>query len=111
MPFCSARMVIGAGMMPVLVAIEILDERLDAAVVAHLLALLDRMAHVGQHDVDAGIEERELAQAMLERREVELHHREGLGATGRNVTSVPRWPFASPTTASGATASPWANSM
>src|ERR1700681_977234 len=29
----------------------------------------------------------------------------------RNVTSVPRLPLASPTTMSGATASPWANSM
>ena len=37
------------------------------------------MALVGEHDGDAGVEERELAQAMLERREIELHHREGLG--------------------------------
>ncbi|MHC2701523.1 hypothetical protein ACVMHZ_004656 [Bradyrhizobium liaoningense] len=29
----------------------------------------------------------------------------------RNVTSVPRLPGASPTTFSGATASPWANSI
>ena len=60
-----------------LVAVEIFHERLDAALVAHLLALLDRVAHVGQHDGDAGIEERELAQPMLQRREVELGHGEG----------------------------------
>ncbi len=53
-----------------LVAVEIFDEFLDAAVVMHRLALLDRVAHVGQHDIDAGIEERELAQAMLERGEI-----------------------------------------
>ena len=62
-----------------LVAVEIFHELLDAAVVAHLLALLDGVAHVGQHDVDAGIEEGELAQAMLERREIIFDVREGLG--------------------------------
>ena len=60
-----------------LVAIEIFDERLDAAFVAHRFALLDRMAHVGKHDIDAGIEERELAQPVLQRGEVELRHGEG----------------------------------
>ena len=49
-----------------LVAIEIFDEGLDAALVDHLLALLDRVAAVGQHDADAGIEEGEFAQAMLQ---------------------------------------------
>ena len=62
-----------------LVAVEVFDECLDAALVAHLLALLDRVALVGEHDADARVEERELAQAMLERREIELDHREGLG--------------------------------
>ncbi len=61
-----------------LVAVEIFDERLDAALVAHLLALLDRVAHVGEHDGDAGIEEGELAQPVLQRREIELRHGEGL---------------------------------
>ena len=51
-----------------LVAVEIFDELLDAAVVTHLLALLDRVTHVGENDVDAGIEEGEFAQPMLERR-------------------------------------------
>ena len=62
-----------------LVAVEIFDECLDPALVAHLLALLDRVTHVGEHDGDAGIEEGEFAQPVLERREVELRHREGLG--------------------------------
>ena len=62
-----------------LVAVEIFDEFLDAAVVMHRLALLDRVAHVGQHDIDAGIQERELAQAMLQRREIIFDVGEGLG--------------------------------
>src|SRR5215472_4032711 len=61
-----------------LVAIEIFDELLDAAIVVHLLALLDRMAHVREYDVDAGIEEGELAQAMLQRREIIFDVLEGL---------------------------------
>ena len=61
-----------------LVTVEIFHERLDAALVAHLLALLDRIAHVGENDQHAGIEEREFAQTVLERREIELDHGEGL---------------------------------
>jgi hypothetical protein len=61
-----------------LVAVEIFDELLDAAVVTHLLALLDRVAHVGQYDIDAGIQERELAQTMLQRREIVFDIGEGL---------------------------------
>ena len=61
-----------------LVAVEIFDEGLDAALVAHLLALLDGVAHVGQHDGDAGIEEGEFAQPVLQRGEIELRHGEGL---------------------------------
>src|SRR5213082_592643 len=62
-----------------LVAVEILHELLDAADIAHLLALLDRVAHVGEHDIDAGIQERELAQAMLQRRKIIFDVGEGLG--------------------------------
>ncbi len=62
-----------------LVAIEIFDEFLDAAGILHHLALFDRVAHVGQLDVDAGIEEREFAQAMLERREIIFDVAEGFG--------------------------------
>ncbi len=62
-----------------LVAVEILDEFLDAALVEQFFALLDRVAHVGQHDVDAGIQEREFAQAMLQRREIVFDIGEGLG--------------------------------
>ena len=61
------------------VAVEIFHERLDAALVVHLLALLDRVALVGQHDADAGIEERELTQPMLDGRPVEFDHGEGFG--------------------------------
>ena len=62
-----------------LVAVEVFDEFLDAALVHHLLALLDRVAHVGEHDVDAGIEEREFAQAMLQRGEIIFDIGEGFG--------------------------------
>ena len=50
MPSRSALIMIGAGISERLVAVEIFDELLDAALVAQLLALLDRVAHVGQHD-------------------------------------------------------------
>ncbi len=60
-----------------LVAVEEFHERLDAALVAHLLALLDRVAVVDERDGDAGIEEGELAQPVLQRGEVELDHGEG----------------------------------
>ena len=53
-----------------LVAIEISDELLHPAAVMHLLALLDSVTHVREHDIDAGIEESELAQAVLQRREI-----------------------------------------
>ncbi len=62
-----------------LVAVEKFNESLDAAVIFHFLALFDRVAHVGQHDIDARIEERQFAQAMLERIEIELDHGESLG--------------------------------
>ena len=61
-----------------LVAIQIFDEFLDAAFVAQRLALLDRVTHVGQHDGDAGIEEGEFAQPVLQRGEVELRHGESV---------------------------------
>ena len=60
-----------------LVAVEIFDESLDAALVAQLLTLFDRMAHVGQHNGDARIEKREFAQPVFQRGEVELGHGEG----------------------------------
>ena len=62
-----------------LVAVEIFDEFLDAADIVHLLALLDRVAHVREHDIDAGIQERELAQAMLQRGEIIFDIGEGFG--------------------------------
>ena len=58
------------------VAVDILDEGLDPALVAQLFALLDRVAQVGEHDQHARIEEGELAQPVLERREIELGHGE-----------------------------------
>ena len=94
-----------------LVAVEIFDERLDAALVAQLLALLDRVPHVGEHDRDAGIEEGELAQPVLQRGEIELGHGEGLRA--RQEASprcrACRWPRRRPTAARRA--SPSRNSM
>ena len=42
----------------------------------------------------AGVEERQLAQAMLQRREVELGACVNVSVLGRNVTSVPRLPLA-----------------
>jgi hypothetical protein len=60
-----------------LVAVEIFDEFLDAADILHFLTLLDRVAHVGQHDIDAGIQEGELAQAVLERCEIIFDIAEG----------------------------------
>src|SRR4029078_4205935 len=61
-----------------LVAVEVFDELLDAALVTHLLALLDRMPHVGQQDGDAGVDKSEPAQPVLQRGEIELGHGEGL---------------------------------
>ncbi len=73
-----------------LVAVEISHERLDAALVDHLLALLDGVALVGQHDADAGIEERQFAQAVLQRRPVEFGHGEGLlGGQERHLGAAP----------------------
>ena len=58
-------------------AIEIAHERLEAALVKKLLALDLGMARIGKNDAHAGIEEGELAQAMFDRRVIELDHREG----------------------------------
>ena len=62
-------------------AVEIAHEGLEAAFVMQQLALRLGAARVGQHDMHAGIEKGELAQAMLERREIELGLGEGRGAT------------------------------
>ena len=67
----------------VLGAVEELDESAQAALIAHLLGLRLDAAMVGEHDAHAGIEEGELAQAMLQRGVIELDHGEGLGATAR----------------------------
>ena len=63
-------------------AVEIAHEGLEAAFVVELLALGLGVTQIGQHDVHAGIEEGEFAQAMLDRRIVELDHGEGLGRGG-----------------------------
>ena len=60
-------------------AVEIAHEGLEAALVVELLALRLGVAQVGQDDAHAGIQEGELAQAVLDRRVVELDHGEGLG--------------------------------
>ena len=64
-----------------LVAVEIFDEFLNAADIVHRLALLDGVAHVGEYDIDAGVQERELAQAMLQRGEIILDIGEGFGGS------------------------------
>ncbi len=61
-------------------AVEPADEGLDAAVVVHLLAPLLDAAAVGERDLDAGVEEGELAQPVLQRRPRELGLRERAGA-------------------------------
>ena len=63
-----------------LVAVEIPDKGLDAALVAQLLGFLDGVPPVGEDDPDAGIEEGELAQPVLQRGVVELGHGESLRA-------------------------------
>ena len=83
----SPRSRIGRGDQRRLGAVEIAHEGFEAAVVVqHDLLLLDA-ALVGQNDRHAGIEEGELAQAMLERGEVEFGLGEGLRA--RAGTSLP----------------------
>ena len=72
-------------------AVEIAHERLDPAVVVQRRFLALDAARIDELDRHARIEKRELAQAMLQRREVELGLGEGR-VDGRNVTSVPRLP-------------------
>ena len=61
-------------------AIEVADESAQPALIAHFLDLGLDAAIVRQHDAHARIQEGELAQAMLERRIIELDHGEGLAA-------------------------------
>ncbi len=60
-------------------AVEIAHERRGAALVEELLALDVGVAVVGQHHLGAGVEERQLAQPVLDRGVVELDHGEGGG--------------------------------
>ena len=53
-------------------AVEIAHEGLEAALIIELLGLHLGMARVGEQNAHAGIQERQLAQAMLDRREIEL---------------------------------------
>jgi hypothetical protein len=88
-------------------AVEIAHERRDAALVEELDRLLLLVPRVGEDQAHAGIEEGELAEAVLELVEVELDDLEG-GGEGRKVTRVPFLPSGrGPTTFSGASASPW----
>ncbi len=61
-------------------AVEIAHEGRRTALIHHLLAPDIGVARVRQHDLGARVQEGELAQAVLERCEVELGLREGLGA-------------------------------
>ena len=58
--------------------VEKADKGLEPAFVHHRLALRLNPAPIGQHDLDPGIEERELSQPVLERGVIKLGHREGL---------------------------------
>ena len=60
-------------------AVEIAHEGLQPALVLQRDFLFFHAALVGQHDGQAGVEEGELAQAVLERREIEFGLGEGLG--------------------------------
>src|SRR5215208_4610391 len=71
------------------VAVEISHESLDTTFVAQLLAFLDRMTPIGQHDSDAGIEEGELSQPMLQGGEVEFDHGESVrGGKERHLSAA-----------------------
>jgi hypothetical protein len=72
----------------VLVLVEVGDEVLDAALVVELRRAVPLAALVGDFDPQAAGQERRLAQALLERREVELERLEDLGV-GRKVIVVP----------------------
>ena len=63
-------------------AVEVAHEGFEAALVEQLLALGLGVAQVGQYDPDARVEERELPQAVLDGRVVELDHGEGFGRGG-----------------------------
>src|SRR5262249_19737237 len=63
-----------------LVAVEVFDESFDPALVTQLLALLHGMTHVGEDDQHTRVEEGEFAQPVLQRREIEFRHGEGLRA-------------------------------
>ncbi len=60
-------------------AIEIAHEGFETALVEQLLSLGLGMAQIAQYDPDAGVEKRELPQAVLDGREVKLDHGEGFG--------------------------------
>ena len=68
-------------------AVEIAHEGLEAALVHQLLAPHLGMARIGEDDAHARIEEGELAQPVLQRGVVELHHGEGL--RGGQEASLP----------------------
>jgi hypothetical protein len=85
------RIIIGCGHQRGVVAVEIFHEGLDAALVDHLLALLDRVAHVGQNDGTP-----ELRNASSRRRCSSVAKSNSMllkvSFEARKVTSVPRLP-------------------
>ena len=101
MPSFSPRIETGGLCSTVLVAVEILDEGLDAALVVQLGDLGLGAALVGQHDAHARVQEGQLAQPVLEVAKSNSVLVK-ISVEGMKVTSVPRWPAgASPTTSSG----------
>ena len=88
-------------------AVEEAHEGVEPALIHQLLAPLAAMAQIGEDDAHAGIEEGELAQAVLQRRVVELDLGEGVGR-GQEGDLGAALVAASPTgVCSGASASPW----
>ena len=73
-------MAIGSGTKRGLGAVEIFDERGGAALVMQLDFLGLVVARVDQHQPHAGVQERELAEAVLEPLEIEIHRLEGVAA-------------------------------
>ena len=110
MPSRSALIMIGARNERSLIAVDVLDECLDAALEAHLFALLDGMALVGEHDRTPELRKassRSRCSSVAKSNSVMVK----VCGLGRKVTSVPRLSCGSADDGERASASPSRNSM